>query len=112
MNSGPGGAWRRGSWDGLVRGPVLGWRAWLWDGALVTSSHWGGPLGVLAVCVYTDRGPDRPIGRTFMAHVDEYPAPPGVEGEPMLGEQVGEVGGPEWQRLYRLIRSDPWLPER
>lgn len=116
MNSGPGGTWRKGRWA-EPKDPVIGWRVWFWrDGmmwAVYGNKTWrGGENGVLAACLYTDRGPDKPIGRTFMMNVDEYPPPPGVGGQSLIGVQVGDVNGNEWAEIVNQIRNDPWRPTR
>lgn len=100
-NSGPNGQPLVGSWD-CLRLPVERWRAWFWDDeALCSTDVWDDlPDAVLLVYVYHPGGK-----RTRMVAVDVYPPPPGVEGEPRAGYQIGEVDSLEWRRARAAIEA-------
>ncbi len=104
MNSGPGGAVKIGSWDGLSL-PVIGWRVWFSDGSSASSGQreWSElPRGgCLAVVVYHSEG-----RRTRMISSDWYPPPPGVGGHLIEGEQLGEVNSLEWRRARERINRE------
>jgi hypothetical protein len=104
-NSGPNGQQLVGSWD-CLRLPVERWRAWYWDGEVRSTDDWGSlPNAVLLVYVYHQgHTGDRPRKTRMVAH-DVYPPPPGVEGGPRLGYQLGEVDGPEWRAARAEIEA-------
>lgn len=86
-----------GSWD-CLKLPVVRWRAWFWDGGVKSTEDWGQlPDSVLLVYVYHEGHTDDHPRKTRMVAHDVYPPPPGVEGEPRLGFQIGEVDSPEWR---------------
>lgn len=98
MNSGPGGTWKRGPLDWSSFLPVERVRIYYvdrtwhdgWDDA---------PLeGVAGVLLLHARGL-----RTWIAGHDEYCFP--GSARTLLGEQVGEVNGPEWEALSAWMRA-------
>lgn len=99
MNSGPDGEFLVGSWHLSL--PVERWRAWFWADGLRSTDDWGQlPDAVLLVYVYHPEGQ-----RTRMVACDAYPPPPGVEGEPRLGVQIGTVGCEAWRRVRAEIEE-------
>lgn len=88
-----------GSWD--LQLPVESWVAWCWRDGLEQARDWDLVDNVLALLVL------HPGGRaTWMWYVDRYPPPPGVEGEPRAGYQVGDVHGLEWTELRDKIKAE------
>ena len=99
MNSGKNGQALKGSWGDTP--PVVRWRAWYWEDGLKSTGSWSElPDTVLLIYLYHPNG-----ARTRMAHVDEYPPPPGVVGPCKPGYQIGEVNSLKWFKVREEIEA-------